>query len=92
MKKDQEEIKIEKMVLNIEGEKVNLTMEQAKKLKKILDDLFGKEVIKEIHTEHHYKDWFSKPYYWSNVWAANEKSGMLGDVIYCSNNTLECKV
>ncbi len=48
MAKKISEEKIEKMVLNIEGEKVSLTMDQAKKLKKILDELFGKEVVREV--------------------------------------------
>ena len=57
------EVNIEKMVLNIEGEKVSLTIEQAKKLKGILDELFGKEIIKEVVKEkHHYHDYYYRPY------------------------------
>ena len=64
MEKDKE-VKIEKMVLNIEGEKVSLSMDQAKKLKKILDELFGKDVIREVVKEHHYRDWYYQPYKWN---------------------------
>lgn len=77
---DQKDVKIEKMVLNIEGEKVSLSMEQAKKLKKVLDDLFGRDVIKEIHTEHHYRDWYRQPFYWGT--AVNPKSPF-DNIVYC---------
>lgn len=75
-----EEVEIEKMVLVIEGEKVSLSPEGAKKLHKILDELFGKEIVKE----HHYHDWWYRPYVtypavqFTNTWKEN--------VVYCSNN------
>jgi len=85
MMEKNKDIKIEKMVLNIEGEKVSLTMEQAKKLKDILNELFGKEIVKEIIHDHHYHDWWYRPYTWS---------GGTGDIqpqlpqLYCSTNAL----
>ena len=89
--KQEEEIKIEKMVLNIDGEKVNLSLEQAKKLKKILDELFGKEIIREV--EHVYlKDWYYRPWYCnmasysSNILKVNNFSYY--DAIDVSNNIL----
>lgn len=86
MKKESEGIKIEKMVLNIDGEKVSLSMEQAKKLKVILDELFGKEIVKEVVREnHHYHDWYSKPYYWSNTIPAFPSWG-LGTVLCSADN------
>jgi len=57
MEKDKE-VKIDKMVLNIEGEKINLTLEQAKKLKELLNGIFGKTEI--IH--HHDNYWWYRPY------------------------------
>lgn len=77
--KEEKEVKIEKMVLNIEGEKVSLSMEQAKKLKKILDDLFGKEIIKEVTKEHHYHDWYYRP--WNTF--VNSPSWK-DNIVYCS--------
>lgn len=81
------EVKIDKMTLNIDGEKVNLTIEQAKKLKKVLDELFGKEIIKEVVKEvehHHYRDW-----YWNQPYVSlQESSGgtkYLPDVVYCAD-------
>lgn len=62
--------KIEKVVLNVEGEKISLSVEQAKKLKTLLDELFGKEIIynKEVVEKHHYHDWYYKPY---QIWSGN---------------------
>lgn len=79
---DKKDIKIEKMVLSIEGEKVSLTMEQAKKLKGILDELFGKEVIKEVIHDHHYHDWWYRPYYYGTT------NTPLSNQVYCSANAL----
>lgn len=95
--KEEKEVKIEKMVLNIEGEKVSLSMEQAKKLKKILDELFGKEVIKEVIKENHYHDYWYRPYNtyvntqkWNDnvvfCATANSKASMLDD--YKSGNLM----
>jgi hypothetical protein len=76
--KEEKEIKIEKMVLNIEGEKVSLSIEQAKKLKKILDELFGKEIVKEVVHEHHY-GWWYRPYY------PNVPTWWNSGTVYCSS-------
>jgi len=43
------------------GKEISLTMEQAKKLKDILSELFGKEIIKEIVKEEHHH--YNRPYY-----------------------------
>lgn len=83
----EKEVKIEKMVLNIDGEKVSLSMEQAKKLKKILDELFGKEIVREVHHEHHYDWWYKKPYYWDSG-----NLPKLGDIVYCDNAQLQVNV
>jgi hypothetical protein len=44
---------VKKIVLNIDGKEISLTIEQAKKLKDILGELFGKEIIKEVIREIH---------------------------------------
>ena len=38
------EIKINKITLDLAGQKVDLTVEQARELKEVLDNLFKKEV------------------------------------------------
>lgn len=88
MKNEKKEVKIEKMVLNIDGEKVSLSMEQAKKLKNVLDELFGREVIKEVIRNHHYYDWVYRPYYWGQVTTPDWRD----NITYCSNNSLQLTV
>jgi len=52
---------VKKIVLNIDGKEISLTMEQAKKLKDILGELFEKEIVKEIVKEEHHH--YDRPYY-----------------------------
>lgn len=88
METKKEEVKIEKMVLNIDGEKVSLTMAQAKKLKEMLNELFGREVVKEVVEKHHYHDWYYRPYYWGKITSPNYSP----DIVYCSDNSLQVNV
>lgn len=67
METKQEEVKINNIVLNVGKKEIVLTVEQAKKLKSLLEDLFGKEIIKEVKHEHHY-DWWYRPYYVEKKW------------------------
>lgn len=39
---------IEELKLNLGSKKVSLTVDEAKKLKKALNDLFGKEVVRKV--------------------------------------------
>ena len=62
------EVKIETIKIKIGKREVELTIEEAKKMKELLNDLFGKEIVKEItKEEHHYHDYYSRPYYWTNT-------------------------
>lgn len=78
----EKEVKIEKMVLNIEGEKVSLSMDQAKKLNKILDELFGKEVVREVIKENHYHDYWYRPF---NTYV-NSSPKWTDNVVFCADN------
>lgn len=53
--KEEKVCEVKRIVLKIEDKEVSLTPEQAKKLKVVLDELFGKEIVKEVRTihEHH---------------------------------------
>lgn len=87
--KKTDEIKIDKLILNIEGEKISLTIEQAKKLKQTLEELFQKEIIKEIIHEHHYDWWYRRNWYWDGTQDYNFNP----PVTYCSsNNSIEMSV
>ena len=48
---------IKELKLQLGEKEVSLTIEEAKKLKAALDELFGKEVVKEIH-HHDYWQWW----------------------------------
>ena len=92
MEKDKD-IKIEKVIFNVEGEKISLNVAQAKKLKSLLDELFGKEIIKEVVEKHHYHDWYYRPYiqYCGTPAVPNFYVPNLPNV-YCSNSTLTVDV
>jgi hypothetical protein len=54
MSKTESKTEISKIVITVDDKKIELTAEQARKLKHILGELFGvKEIVKE---EHHYHD------------------------------------
>jgi len=55
MKEEKTEIK--KIVLTIEGKEISLSPEGAEKLRNILCELFGKEVIVKEKVVHEYRGW-----------------------------------
>lgn len=91
MKTEEKGCEVKRIVLKIDDKEISVTPEQAKSLKVLLEDLFGKEVIKEvaktiIHEYHEYP-WYPKYYYVppslpqpNIVWCGDEGSG----VINCS--------
>lgn len=55
MEKDVAGAVVKKIVIKIGDKEITLTPAQAKRLKEILNDMFGKEIVKEvIKEEHHY--------------------------------------
>jgi hypothetical protein len=70
------EVKIEKIVIKIEGLNIELTTDQAEKLARCLDKIFPPEKIKEVIKEYFPIGYPSYPYYPSYHWP---------DVIYCGN-------
>lgn len=84
-----EDVKIEKVVLNVGGGKINLSVEQAKKLKGILDELFGKGIITEVVENHYYRDWYYRPYQVLTIIPITVPDN---NKFYCSNNTLNLTV
>ena len=86
--KKTDEIKIDKLILNIEGEKISLTIEQAKKLKETLEGLFQKEIIKEV-VHKYYRDWLYRPYYYNGTGSFPQQ---LPVTYCCSNNSIEMSV
>lgn len=67
---------IKKVVLEVEGKEITLTVEGAKKLKDLLSELFGKEIIREVRVENHYKQY---PIYWQYTAPSYDKWNQ----VYC---------
>lgn len=55
--------KIEKIVVDMHGSKLELTPNQAKELRDILCEMFGGKVVTERHDHHHwpYQNWYWNP-------------------------------
>lgn len=64
------EIAIDSLSIKIGGREISLTIEEAKKLKTALEDLFGKDIIKIVEHQWHYNSQPLVPYYprWGEVW------------------------
>lgn len=63
-------IAIKNLNLNIGKKEISLTLEEARKLQDVLNDLFKeKEVVKEVHHHNHNRSWFQeyRPYFYQTV-------------------------
>ena len=49
-------VEIKELTLQLGKKEVVLTVDEARKLKKALEDIFGRDIIREIKEEHHYHD------------------------------------
>ena len=64
----EKEIKIESLKINIGKKEIELSVEEAKKLKKALEDIFGKEIVHEHHHDWWYRPYYPvQPYYWGTI-------------------------
>lgn len=86
---------IKKIVLQLGIKEVELTVEECKKLKEVLSEMFGKDVVKKIHHHDYYKWYWQQPItYFTNKTAPNP------NIVYCSNtasismdgSTLKCSL
>jgi len=67
---------IKKIVLDLGKKEITLTCKQAKQLKEALDELFGKEIVREVHHDRYPWHW-----YYHNPWP---------DRVYCDGTTITC--
>lgn len=67
----EKEIKVESLKISIGKKEIELNIEDAKKLKKALEDIFGKEVVHEHHDHWYYR--YNYPYnsYWGTITCGN---------------------
>lgn len=93
------EIKVESLKISIGKKEIELNIEDAKKLKKALEDIFGKDVVHEYHDCWYYRPY--RPYqpYWGTIWCGgtstiatlNTKESNLTDISNSiSNSTQLC--
>ncbi len=52
---------IKKIVLQLGKKEVELTVEECKKLKEVLSEMFGKEVVREVHHDHWNRWYWDSP-------------------------------
>lgn len=77
--------KINKIVFDIDEKKIELTADQAKQMKNILDELFGTKVVRE---EHHHHNRYSYPFWrWDTPDITCNRSN-----IFYENGTVSCSL
>ncbi len=85
-----EKCEITKVAVSIGGEEKLITVEQAKSLKRALEELFGSKVVREEH-HHHHRDryWWSGPILDSGVTKFESAPKREDFMIWCQseNNT-----
>lgn len=69
------DVAVSSVTIKIGGRELNLTVEEAQKLKRALEELFGRNVVKEVIHKHDYIG-SARPWKW---WYA--------DKTYCSSST-----
>jgi hypothetical protein len=87
----EQKAEIKRIVLDLGDKEVTLSVEQAKKLKNLLSEMFGKEVIeKHIHHDNWYwKPWYpQQPYYYGSSWG---NATLKDNSVYCSLATGDAK-
>ena len=82
--------KIEKLVLDLNGKEVALTIEQAKQLFSALDELFGKKetVVKHNH-DYHLRQY---PWTWSQVTPSWTSQGGTNIKYQASDSSIHCSL
>ena len=60
-------VEIKELKLQLGKKEVVLTVEEARKLKKALEDIFGRDIIREVKEEHHYHDHYPYRWYWQQT-------------------------
>jgi hypothetical protein len=84
----QKDIKVESVNIKIGGREINLSVEEAKKLKSALEDLFGKEVVHEYLDKWYwrpYQQYPLTPFYWGTVNCQATNAGITADATNCVN-------
>jgi len=95
--KMEKSVEIKELKLKLGKKEVTLTIEEARRLKKALEEVFGKEIIREehIHHDHYPYHWYwYKPYWVGNELTYTDNAGNIREdwIVQCDNGaTFECK-
>lgn len=87
-------VEIKEIVLNIGKKEIKLTPDECKKLKTLLDEIYGKEIIKEIikeehhHWNHNYLTWYYYPSLTCPTVSPVYCTTSTGGYINCSGTTI----
>ena len=77
------EVKIEKIVLRIGDKEINLSVQEARELRDILNSNFGERIIERYHDL-----WYWQPYTHTHGSSVSWTTSLSGsNVILCSSNT-----
>ena len=79
---------IKKLELDLGKKTITLNIEQAKKLKKALDELFGKQVVKEIHEHHDHYPYWAWHWYWHYTYTSYHScnNDPNENILWCSDS------
>lgn len=80
---------IKKIELKLGGKTITLTPEEAKQLKVALNELFGREVVKEIHHHDYPPYWYwQQPVWTSQTYGTAEPMPKQSPTIWCSDSSV----
>ena len=82
METKEKEVLVKRVVVAIGGREITLTVDEAKKMRAALNELFGKEVIKEVRAEHHHYD----RWYWNGAYK-QETTPWQTPIVWCDTGT-----
>ena len=85
-----------KIKLKVKDVEIEMSIEEAKELKTILEGLTGKEIVKEVIREHYHEhyhdywnDWWHRHYPYDVTWTCDRSNAITGSAQYTaelSNN------
>jgi methyl coenzyme M reductase subunit D len=78
----QKEVEVKRIVLNIRGKEISLSLEEAKELSEVLNEMFEtKRVVREITKEpypwSYYVTWFEHKPYSNTTWTLNTRGAIV---------------
>ncbi len=91
----EKQIEIKKVTIRMGEREVSISIPEAKRLQEVLNELFGKEVIKEIlikEYHHHHDHYPTYPY--QPIWVYNDNKYLCGNgtVVRCMDSLMSMDI